>query len=84
MGLSDKYEPCPEEWMNSENPRFTICEALRTIYRLNEGNKETQMLCRIDMTMAKKMNSKLMEYNAKWQEIFDGNTETIKSRIGRQ
>jgi len=84
VGLSDNYEPCPEEWMNNENPRFTICEAIRTIYRLHDGDKETQTLCRIAMMMAKKMNSKLMEYNAKWQEQFDANTDTIKSRIGRQ
>ncbi len=81
MVLSDHYKPCPEEWMKQKNPRFTICEVIRQIYYLSP-DAQIKTLCRIAMTMAKKMNTKLMEYNPIWQEVFDGKTDKIKSQIG--
>lgn len=83
MSLPKYYEPCPLEWMKHNNPRFTICEVLRAIYK--ETNDDSiKLLARVGMNMAKRMNNKLMEYNAKWQEMYDGNTNDIRRQIGGQ
>lgn len=76
-----KYDPCPVEWMNAKNPRFTLCEVIREIYHITDDAK-IKMLCRIATNMAKSMNHKLMEYNTKWQEQWDGKTDELKSQIG--
>lgn len=83
MSLPKYYEPCPLEWMNHSNPRFTICEVLRSIYRETDDDN-IKTLSRVAMNMAKRMNNKLMEYNATWQELYDGKTDDIKRRIGGQ
>ena len=81
MGLPEHYQPCPVEWMGHHNARFTICEVLREIYTTTE-KENVKLLSRVAMNMAKRMNSKLMEYNSTWQEMFDAPTNKIKSQIG--
>lgn len=81
MALPEKYTPCSEELMEVRNSRFTICEVLREIYHSTQDEKNRYLL-RVAMNMAKSMNGKLMEYNATWQEIFDGNTHKTLSQIG--
>lgn len=79
--LPEYYDPCPVEWMGHHNPRFTLCEVLREIYSTTE-QENIKLLSRVAMNMAKRMNSKLMEYNPKWQEMFNAPTNKIKSQIG--
>ena len=83
MSLPSQYEPCPVELMGVRNHRFTICEVLREIYHTSE-NERIKLLARIAMTMAKRMNNKLFEYNHTWQEVFDGESDKMIKQIGRE
>jgi len=47
----------------------TICRTLRKIYYRTD-DKETKILIRIAVTMAKKMNTKLEEYKNDWDQGF--------------
>lgn len=53
--------------------RRTICEVLREIYDLTEGNKEVTDKLQDAYVMAKKMDAKLRQYHgnydAEWWEI---------------
>lgn len=69
--------------MRMENPRYTVCEVLREIWQETE-NATVKLKTRIAMTMAKKMNDKLMEYNKKWQEQWDGDTGKMRREIDRE
>ncbi|HAX95794.1 MAG TPA: hypothetical protein DCY35_04630 [Prolixibacteraceae bacterium] len=81
MALKKQYEPCPMHWMEMENPRFTICEVLREIYK-ESSEDHVKFKARIAMTMAKSMNTKLMEYNKDWNPgIWDGDTNSMKKQI---
>jgi len=56
-----QVDPCPEGWMAMENPQFSICEVLREIWQETK-NPKIKILSRVGLTMAKKMNHKLMDY----------------------
>jgi hypothetical protein len=64
-----KHEPCAIYLMEKHYPEYTICEVLRKIYRATD-NPHIEVLCRIAVTMAKKMSSKLDNYKAEWAEDF--------------
>ena len=85
MALSDRYEPYAEALMDTENPKFTICEVIREIYKLST-DPEVKMRARIAMTMAKKMQMKLIKYNALEDNYYKGQKtgdmrEKIKNEI---
>lgn len=83
-----KHEPCPIELMNYVSPYNTICEVIRTIYWEAEriGCEDIQLQCRIAITMAKAMNSKLKEHNKGWSaDFYDANpNEQAKDMIRRK
>ena len=56
-------EPYPEKSMEKTSPAYTVCEVLRQIYHEAEGNDSIRLKCRIAVTMAKAMDTKLREYN---------------------
>lgn len=60
-----KYEPCSLEIVNRKFPMNTICNDLRKIYFEAErlGNEKIMITARIAITKAKRMVSKLEEYN---------------------
>jgi hypothetical protein len=64
-----KHEPCPPYLMEKHYPEYTICEVLRKIYRAT-ANPHIEILCRIAVTMAKKMDKKLQDYNKDWCDDF--------------
>lgn len=74
------YEPCPEEWMTMENPRYTICEVLRGIYQ-ETNNPAIKLKSRVAMTMAKKMNDRLISLNDKITEEWDGKTDEMRKKL---
>jgi hypothetical protein len=62
-----KIKPASEESMMKVWPENTICQTLRTIYGKTEDD-EIKILCRIAVSMAKKMDTKLREYSKTWDE----------------
>lgn len=63
MNLKDLKlcDPCPEEWMTMSNPKYSICEVLREIWQ-SVDDPQVKIRARIALTMAKKMNLKLIYY----------------------
>ena len=55
----------------------TVCEVLREIHDITKDNPEIVALLEEATTMTKKMDAKLKEYKADWQETFyQKNTNT--------
>ena len=74
-------DPCPEEWMTMENPQWSICQALREIWQRTD-NPEIRIRTRIAVTMAKKMQRKLMKYDPIHKDIWKGNdTKEIREKL---
>ena len=74
------YDPCPEEWMGMENPRFTICEILREIYQATHDSS-IRLKARIAMTMAKKMNNRLLYHKDKMSEEWNADTSQMRKKL---
>jgi len=60
-------DPCPEEWILLESPKWTICQSLYEIYKLTTDPK-AKILIRIAVTMAKKMSDRLTVLNDGYQD----------------
>lgn len=80
MGNLNHYDPCPIEWMEKENPRYTICEILRDIYKATD-DKKIKLKARIAMLMAKKMNDRLISYKDKMQEEWNENSSYMRKKL---
>ena len=67
-----KHEPWPEKRMYHKYAINTICEELRKAYKcVDRGDMEALKIhIRVAVTMAKKMNEKLKEYNEQWYKDF--------------
>ena len=55
---------------NKVGNKRTICEVLREIHDISKDNHSVVELLEEATTMAKKMDKKLKEYKADWQENF--------------
>ena len=73
-------EPIDESEMYYVSPRNTICEVLRQIY-WETRNPDIKLKARIAVTMAKKMQRKLKEYNQDWDKDFWG--KNVDSKLIR-
>lgn len=69
-------DPYPEKSMEKTFPLYTVCEVLRQIYHEAEGNDSIRLKCRIAVTMAKAMDTKLREYNEKFVNDYYMQTST--------
>lgn len=56
------FVPYPESDMEKVFPQYTLCEVLRQIYKTTT-DPAIKLKCRVAVTMAKAMDSKLREYN---------------------
>lgn len=62
--------------------RRTICEVLREIH--DAGDAQIQHLTEEALTMAKRMDAKLREYNTNWSEnFFEKNLDQPEDRTRR-
>lgn len=69
MPKGDVFDQKALEIMLAHNPKFrTICEVIREVYgrALAQKDEETQEKCLEMIAMAKRMNRRLKQYNAKW------------------
>lgn len=66
--------------MEKENPRYTICEILRDIYKATD-DKKIKLKARIAMLMAKKMNDRLISYKDKMQEEWNENSSYMRKKL---
>lgn len=71
-------DPCPEHWMEMENPQWSICQVLREIWQRTD-NPEIKTRARIAVTMAKKMQAKLIKYDPIHKDIWK-DTDTMEMR----
>ena len=62
---------------NKVGQKRTVCEVLREIHDISKDNQDVVALLEEATIMAKKMDKKLKEYKADWQEKFyEKNTNT--------
>lgn len=70
--------------MRKTSSRRTICEVHREIYDACDGQEEIRNLVIEAFTMAKKMDAKLREYKADWDEnLYEKNPDRREDRIRR-